>query len=150
MGGKTINSSKLDYRATGIDGMNTKRILLIDGEQAIQEIVRICLSTLGGWQVLTVSTVPEGLLVAQSEQPDLILLDLFLPRMSGITFLKERLTSAAIQSIPVVILSAGLYPLSSHDFNAFNITGAIDKPFEVETLIRCVAQALSESIPALN
>jgi two-component system, OmpR family, alkaline phosphatase synthesis response regulator PhoP len=130
--------------------MNTKRILLVDGERVIQEVVQICLSTLGGWQVLTASTVPEGLLVAQNEQPDLILLDLFLPKMTGITFLKERLTSASIQAIPVVILSAGLHPLSSRDFSNFNVTGSIDKPFEVKTLSRCVAQALSESILPLN
>lgn len=125
--------------------MNTKRILLIDDERAIREIVQICLSTLGGWQVLTASTVPEGLLIAQQEQPDLILLDLFLPNINGRAFLKERLNSSLIQSIPVVILSAGLHSLYPNDFIAFNISGAINKPFEVEALVDCVAQVLNNS-----
>jgi CheY-like chemotaxis protein len=130
--------------------MDTKRILLIDDEQVIQEVVQLCLSTLGGWQVLTASTVPEGLLIAQTEHPDLILLDMFLPKMNGMAFLKERLRCAAIQSIPVVLLSAELHPLYPNDLSTFNISSAINKPFEVDTLIRCVAEALGEPIPSLN
>jgi CheY-like chemotaxis protein len=125
--------------------MNTKRILVIDDERVIQEVVQICLSTLGGWQVLNAFTVPEGLRIAKQEQPDLILLDLFLPNINGRTFLKEQLTCPLIQSIPVVLLSAGLHSLYPGDFATFNIADAIAKPFEVETLVNCVARVLKES-----
>jgi DNA-binding response OmpR family regulator len=124
--------------------MDTKRILLIDDERAIQEIVQICLSTLGGWQVLTASTVPEGLRIAQQQQPDLILLDLFLPNMNGMSFLKTRLTCSLIQSIPVIILSAGLCTFHPKYFAAFDIASTIHKPFEVDTLVDCVARVLNQ------
>lgn len=130
--------------------MDTKCILLIDDERAIQEIVELCLSMIGGWQVLITASVPEGLLIAQQKQPDLILLDLFLPNVNGITFLKKRLTCSPIQSIPVVILSAGLHSLHPNDFTTLNILGAIAKPFEVKTLVNCVAQVLHESTPPLD
>lgn len=130
--------------------MDTKRILLIDDERAIQEIVQICLSTLGGWQVLTASTVPEGLRIAQQQQPDLILLDLFLPNMNGMSFLKTRLTCSLIQSIPVIILSAGLYTFHPKYFAAFDIASTINKPFEVDTLVDCVARVLNQSTSNLN
>ncbi len=61
--------------------MTTKRILVIDDEDDIREVVQLCLKTVGGWEVLTACSGDEGLTKAEAEQPDAILLDVMMPEM---------------------------------------------------------------------
>jgi len=59
-----------------------RRILVIDDEAQIRRLLEITLSNLG-WEVFTASTGLEGLEAARGAKPELILLDLNLPDMSG-------------------------------------------------------------------
>jgi CheY-like chemotaxis protein len=61
--------------------MERKRILVVDNEQYIQELTKICLETVVGWEVLTASSGKEGIIQAENHQPDAILLDVMMPRI---------------------------------------------------------------------
>lgn len=88
--------------------MATKRVLIIDDETRIREVVQACLETMGGWEVLTAASVKEGLVKAEAEQPDAILLDIMMPGMGGLAFLQRQQAIPAIQSIPVIFLTANV------------------------------------------
>ncbi len=55
--------------------MTNKRILVIDNEEYIREVAQICLETVASWEVITAGSGREGLILAEREQPDGILLD---------------------------------------------------------------------------
>ena len=77
-------------------------ILIVDDEERIVNFLRSKLKA-SGYEVLTASNGVEGLEQAQAQEPDLIVLDLLMPKMDGLEMLKE-LRSFSV--VPVIILTA--------------------------------------------
>ena len=84
--------------------MTKKRILIIDDEQ---QVISALQKKLGeeGFDVLTASDGKEGLEKALKDNPDLILLDLILPIIDGVTLLDKLKTDDNVKEIPVIILT---------------------------------------------
>lgn len=80
------------------------KILLVDDDQALMTVFQTTLSG-AGYQVVTASDGKTGLDKAQTEQPDLILLDQMMPDISGNDMLKTLKQNPATQSLPVAMLS---------------------------------------------
>jgi DNA-binding response OmpR family regulator len=78
------------------------RILVVDDEERIINFLRSKLKA-SGYEVLTASNGLEGLEQAQAQEPDLIVLDLLMPKMGGLEMLKELRSFSAV---PVIILTA--------------------------------------------
>ncbi|MFB2836061.1 response regulator [Floridanema evergladense] len=123
-------------------GITAKRILFIDDELHIRQIVKTCLETLGGWEVLLATSGQEGLDKAISEKPHAILLDVMMPEMDGLVVLRELQTNALTQSIPVVFLTSRVSLTEPQRFQALGVKGAIAKPFDSLTLVPQIADAL--------
>jgi CheY-like chemotaxis protein len=126
--------------------VNAKRILVIDEEAITREILRTCLSHLGGWQILTAGSVSEGLLIAEQEYPDAIIIDVLKPGFNGATFLNKMRQTASLQSIPVVILSEGAHLIHPEDLPRLGVVVAIAKPFDPKTLTQYIAELLYPGI----
>lgn len=122
--------------------MTTKRILIIDDEEHVREVVQTCLETLGGWNVLSAASGREGLLRAQAEQPDAILLDVMMPEMDGVVFLRQLRSNPVTQDIPVVLLTVMAYGFNPQQLTELGVQGAIAKPFNPVLLTDQIAQAL--------
>jgi CheY-like chemotaxis protein len=122
--------------------MAAKRILVIDDEERIQEVVQTCLEILSGWEVLTVGSGEEGLLKAKTQQLDAILLDISLPEMDGLAIFQRLQENPATQSIPVVLLTAKVQPADRAKFSQLGVAGVIIKPFDPMQLASQVASAL--------
>ena len=82
--------------------MKRFRVLLVDDEERILNFLRSKLRA-SGYEVLTARNGMEALEQAQAQEPDLIVLDVLMPRMNGLESLKELRT---FSSVPVIILSA--------------------------------------------
>ncbi|KKQ40907.1 MAG: Response regulator receiver protein [Candidatus Magasanikbacteria bacterium GW2011_GWA2_37_8] len=82
----------------------TKKILIIEDEVILLEALRNKFSS-KVFQVFTAADGIEGLEVAKKEHPDLILLDLVMPRMDGMTMLKILRQDAWGKLVPVIILT---------------------------------------------
>ncbi|AFY75804.1 MAG: response regulator [Hydrococcus sp. C42_A2020_068] len=121
--------------------MTTKRILVIDNEQYIQEVTQICLETVAGWQVITASSGLEGLSKAESEQPDAILLDLIMPEMDGLTTFKKLQENPLTRQIPVIFLTAKVIAFGDSSV-ALNTLTAIPKPFNPLELANQISEIL--------
>jgi len=81
------------------------KILVVDDEKNILELVRFNLER-EGYQVLTALDGAQGLNLARTHVPDLILLDVMLPEMSGLEVCQELRHDAVTKNIPIIMLSA--------------------------------------------
>jgi len=92
----------------------------------------------GGYSVLQASTGEEALTLATDEQPDLIVLDVALPTISGLQVLKTLSSESATRSIPVLIVS------SYADLIAYGdrprAAGSLTKPFDMSHFLALVGQ----------
>jgi CheY-like chemotaxis protein len=122
--------------------MTNKRILVIDDEQRIQEVVQACLEILSNWEVITVGSGAEGLNQAQNQKLDAILLDVSLPEMDGITIFQQLQAHPTTQAIPVLLLTAKVQPQDKEQFAQLGIAGVITKPFDPVQLPFQIAQVL--------
>jgi CheY-like chemotaxis protein len=120
-----------------------KRVLVIDNESYIQEITKICLETVTDWQVITASSGREGIVKAETEQPDAILLDVMMPDMDGLTTFANLHASALTQGIPVILLSAKIQTADRRHYSEMGIKATIAKPFEPLDLAHQIAIALN-------
>ncbi|MBP9733321.1 MAG: response regulator transcription factor [Candidatus Omnitrophica bacterium] len=85
--------------------MSKKTILVIEDEKNIQELLRFNLEE-EGYRVLCASTGDRGLETASREKPDLIVLDVMLPGVSGTDILKAIRANSKIANTPVLMLTA--------------------------------------------
>ncbi len=81
-----------------------KKILIVEDEKILAEMYHDVFVQ-AGFKVFSVIESKEGLEIARKEKPDLIVLDILLPRESGISFLEKLKQDAKISSIPVVIFT---------------------------------------------
>lgn len=122
--------------------MTTKRILVVDNEQYIQEVAKICLETVAGWKVETVGSGKEGIIKAETYQPDAILLDVMMPDMDGIATFEKLQANPLTKAIPVILLTAKIQASDRRRYAQIGINGAIAKPFNPLELAQQVATAL--------
>jgi CheY-like chemotaxis protein len=125
--------------------MATKRILVIDDEDGIREIIQICLEAAAGWEVLTAASGNEGLVIAETQQPDAILLDVMMPDMDGPTTFKKLQANAAIEHIPTILLTAKAKTSEQQQFINLGVTGVITKPFKAQDLVDQIRKILNWS-----
>ena len=99
-----------------------KRILLVEDDRFLR---RACEASLRqrGFTVIAATDGEEGLRLARGDSPDLILLDLLMPRLSGVEVLRALKADSDTKSIPVLILSN-----SSHQQDVSEVIdlGAVD------------------------
>lgn len=81
-----------------------KTILIIEDEEATLKVL-VAKFKHEGFEVLEARDGEEGLAISLKEKPDLILLDIIMPKMDGITYLKELRKDSWGKSVPVVILT---------------------------------------------
>lgn len=116
-------------------------ILVIDDEPDLCRIVKVTLECLKGWQILTAESVQTGLVQAETQQPDAILLDLNLDG-DGLNLLHTLRTNPATQSIPAILFTATDPSEDSLGFSPPNFAGVILKPFNVLQLADQITEQL--------
>jgi len=81
-----------------------KKILFIEDESALQKTLGEALKN-EGYQMISALDGEKGLQLAKQEKPDLILLDLILPKMDGFEVLKELKKDPSLKEIPVIVFT---------------------------------------------
>lgn len=122
--------------------MNDKNILLIDDDEAIQEVVQVGIEIETGWQVKLASSGLKGINLAQNQQPDAILLDVMMPDMDGIDTLSHLKANAKTSSIPVIFLTAKAQAADKKQYQSLGVVDVITKPFNSMTLASQIAKIL--------
>jgi DNA-binding response OmpR family regulator len=121
-----------------------KKILFIEDESALQKTFRDILEK-EGYQMISALDGESGLRLAKSEKPDLILLDLILPRKDGFEVLKELKEDETTKGIPVIVLT-NLEDIESVE-KAIELgatTYLVKAQYSLEEVIQKVKKALGE------
>jgi CheY-like chemotaxis protein len=113
------------------------RILHVDDEPEIREVVKLSLGLEPDFVTRSCDSGKEALAIAADWKPDLVLLDLIMPKMGGITTM-SRLRIDAKPSMPVVFLTAFRKSQEIEYFQSLGANGVIFKPFEPRTLAASV------------
>ena len=87
-----------------MEEINTKKVLVIEDEQPMREAIEDTLKQ-HGFTVFTSSDGQDGLQIGLKERPNLILLDIFMPKMDGLTMLKQLRGDVWGKDVPVVVLT---------------------------------------------
>ena len=112
--------------------MNRERLLVIDDDVAVVSVLRTILTD-EGFDVLTADSGFRGLEILQEATPDLIILDLKMPGMSGMGFLNEILGADGKPKYPVLVLTA--HGTMSGFFQNIDIDGFMLKPLRGDLLV---------------
>jgi len=120
----------------------TKRILVIDDEDDIREVVQVSLEMIGGYEVLTADSGDKGLLKAETEQPDAILLDVMMPDMDGPTTFQALQANQMTRHIPVILLTAKVQAADRRQFADLGVKAVLTKPFDPMRLTNQVTETL--------
>lgn len=123
--------------------MENKRILVIDDEEYVREVIQICLETVAGWEVIVADSGSSGIELAQKEQPDAILLDVMMPEMDGIMTFKKLQLNKLTSYIPIVLLTAKAEVAQEQELTDMGIKATIPKPFEPLELPNQISKALN-------
>ena len=132
----------------GSDGSNGKKhVLAVDDERYIRRLVEVNLQR-AGYRVSTAEDGVEALERIREERPDLVVLDVMMPRKDGMAVLKELKADPATADIPVVMLTA-----KAQDADVFRgwQEGAncyLTKPFNPMELLTFVKRIFEERRPA--
>ena len=118
-----------------------KRVLVVDDELDMLMVIKLRLEA-SGYEVVTATDGLEGLNVARKTKPDLIVLDVMLPKMNGYKVSRFLKFDEEYKHIPIVMLTA----LAGEEDRSTGIeTGAnayITKPFETQELVDTVRRFL--------
>lgn len=120
-----------------------KKILVIDDEEDMQKLLKMRLQQ-ENFNVVAAYDGDVGVKAAEQELPDLILLDIMMPKMDGYSCLKEIRKIAKTKDIPILVLS-GKEEEKVRDLFAFQkISGYIEKPFELDDLVTKIKEILKQ------
>ena len=120
----------------------TIKVLLADDEADVLNVAKASLEIEDRFELLTVSDGQQALDMCIAEQPDLVLLDLLMPKMSGITVCRELRAAPETKDMKIVILTA---LAQESDKQSALLAGADDfitKPFSPTQLLGKVGQLL--------
>ena len=121
------------------------KVLIIDDEDDIRRIARLSLVRVGGLDVIDARDGPTGVALAESDQPDVVLLDVMMPGLDGPATLAALRASEKTASIPVVFLTAKAMPDEIARLYGLGVRGVLQKPFDPMTLPAQLKAALGDA-----
>jgi len=118
-----------------------KRILICDDDPAILRVLEVNLEV-EGYDVLLAHHGQEAYEVAVAEHPDLIILDIMMPRLDGYQTCAKLKENDAVKDIPVVFLSAKAQQSDIDRGKEFGVADYLTKPFDPMDLLDVVERLL--------
>ena len=119
----------------------TKRILLVDDDREIIETLRVALEA-RGYEILVAQDGNQGLAMAEREDPDLVILDMMMPKRSGFLVL-EKLRRTRRVPIRVIMITANEGSRHKAYAEMLGVDDYIRKPFAIDRLLGSVNRLLA-------
>jgi len=124
--------------------MDKKKILIADDETGIRLTVGRILDK--DYVVLEAANGEEAVEIAKGQKPDLILMDLIMPKMDGYAACSQIKADEATKGIPVVILTAVGNELNKKFATEMGAEGYITKPFNIQELLDVITPLLAKGL----
>lgn len=125
----------------------SKKILVVDDDPIMMGFVLLQLKD-AGYDVSTAENGAEGLEKARKNKPDLMVLDLAMPKMHGYEVCKTIKSDPALNSIKIVITSGKNYPVDIRTAKEVGADRYLVKPYAGQDLLKTVAELLEQNPPA--
>ncbi len=125
--------------------MTPKKILIVDDEEELCELLRLTFEP-KKHKVYTANDGEEGLKIAERRKPDLIILDIKMPKMNGYEFLGKMRAIPKIADIPVVVMTSLTDDTNQSDEDwakSLEVADFVSKPVEPFHLLERVEKLLS-------
>lgn len=124
------------------DGLLNSRIVIVDDEPLVTSVIQKFLATEGYTNLCAINDSTVALDRMVMERPDAILLDIMMPRVSGLDILMRRRNDATLQHVPVIILSASSETEIKREALKLGATEFLAKPVDTIDLVLRVRNAL--------
>ncbi len=110
------------------------RILYVEDEPDIRAVAQIALENLGGFTLHMCASGPEAIEQAPGFKPDLLLLDVMMPGMDGVSTLNELRKLTGLEQTPAMFMTAKVQPQEIEQLLREGAIDVIPKPFDPMTL----------------
>lgn len=120
----------------------TRRVLVVDDEEAIREVLRTGLELVAGWHVTVATNGAEAVELCRADPPDAMLLDVMMPTMDGPTTFARLQADPRTSGVPVIMLTAKVQPSERRRYESLGVSGVLAKPFDPLTLHEQIADVL--------
>ncbi|MBX7150414.1 response regulator [bacterium] len=121
------------------------KILVIDDDESTLAIASKSLRALGKFEVVICNDSTQALDVIRRERPDLILLDIMMPKVDGFTICKTVKESDDLHSIKIIVHSAKIFDVDRKKALKLGADAYISKVIESDKLIETIHQVLEHS-----
>jgi DNA-binding response OmpR family regulator len=118
-----------------------EHILIVEDDPAVQILLGKAL-TAKGYRITQAHDGVAGLTALEQESPDLIIADIMMPRLDGMTFVKAIKSNANTRSVPVIFLTAKSDPRSVVEGINVGAKYYVTKPFALDELLGKIEKAL--------
>lgn len=122
--------------------LEDKKIMVIDDDPSIHHLIKVVLEG-EGVEILGPDSPRDAGGAGAGRKPDLIILDLMLPEVSGLEILEKLKEDEETRNIPVIILSVSNLKTDAERARALGADLYVHKPFRPEELVQAVHSALS-------
>jgi CheY-like chemotaxis protein len=136
-----VNAEAVQAEATAAPAVATKRVLLVDDDAEIVESMRTVLES-RGYEILVARDGNQGLAMAESEDPDLVVLDMMMPKRSGFLVL-EKLRRTRPVPVRVIMITANEGSRHKAYAEMLGVDDYIRKPFAMDRLLESVDRLLA-------
>ena len=115
-----------------------KKILVLDDEKHIVTYLKTLLRQ-KGYETISALNVEDALEAAHREKPDLVILDLMMPKQTGTDFARKIARDKDLKHMPIIVVSA----LAARNLAVHKPVAVFDKPIDPEKFIAAVEKALA-------
>ena len=119
----------------------TQHVLVVDDDYDLGESIRIALNS-QGFQVSTARDGDEGVAIAEARKPDLLILDMMMPKRSGLLVL-ERLRQHTDIPVPVIMITGNEGKRHQQYAELLGVNDYLHKPFTMDRLLESVKKLLN-------
>lgn len=116
--------------------MERPRVLIVEDEPDNQEIVRAVVEDMVGCRAVLASDGLEALSRASEQTPDLVLLDLMLPKLDGYEVARQLRRDPLTKNVPIIAITALARPKDRARASEAGCDDYVDKPFDLDLLER--------------
>jgi two-component system cell cycle response regulator DivK len=117
------------------------RILVVEDNEMNMQLFEYLLEE-SGFEIIKATTGEEALRLASESKPDLILMDIHLPGMDGLSVVRELKAGGDMEGVPILALTAHAMRGDKDRFLQAGCDGYISKPIDVKTFIPSIRQFL--------
>ncbi|MFC1624032.1 PleD family two-component system response regulator [Candidatus Omnitrophota bacterium] len=122
--------------------MEKRKVMIVDDEENFLKITKINLEKTGKYEVMTLSNSLDIISKIQAFKPDIILLDIIMPKLDGVEACKILNADPAGKKIPIITLSALDTDKDKLTMHKLGVVDFLVKPIEKDELIARIEKAL--------